>query len=98
MKCILDDPVVWDDDVVAVKGGTPLERWNLAWDQHCIRLVPVPKHFRRRGLEGATEFDRRVVRQFVWSSCIYSEDQYNRLLQGVSEFGYCLESPADWEW
>ena len=75
-----------------------MDRWNLAWDNHVVRLVPVPKHFRNRGLEGATRFDKDVVRQFLWASVIYSEEMYNRLAKGVSEFGYCVESPYDWRW
>jgi len=80
------------------RGSSMLDRWNRAWDAHTIRLVPVPKHFLRRGLEGADDFSRRVVRQFTHGSCIFSEEMYERLLRGVSEFGYCVESPTDWEW
>ena len=29
---------------------------------------------------------------------IIHKEMFNRLLEKVSEFGYCLEYPGDWEW
>ena len=73
-------------------------QWNKAWDEFSVSLVPVPKNFNRRGLEGADDFSRRVIRQFFGTGTIFSEEMFNRLLEKVSEFGYCLEYPGDWEW
>lgn len=74
-----------------------MEDWNRAWDQHVLRLVPLPKHFKRHALEGACEFDRKVVLQCIHKSCVRTQKDYDRLLCEVSELGYCVETPATFE-
>ncbi len=68
------------------------ERWNKAWDKHTVKLVPYK--FNKKFLEGANEFSRDVMRRAM-RGVVHNNKEYDDLLMTVSEWGYCVETPED---
>ena len=77
---------------------TTLELWNELWgrDGSVVQLVPYALN-PKLGLEGASVYDRELIRRTWCSGVIKTEKQYNELVQILSDWGYCVETPADWE-
>jgi len=76
---------------------TTSDRWNKAWDSWCLRLVETPPHFKARGLEGKTQTDRDLMRRAGVPGVIRTEAQYDDLCCIMSKWGYCVETPAEFE-
>jgi len=76
-----------------MKNQTTIDKWNAAWDNDTISLSVNP--FNKTALEGKTEKDRDLVRRALGGGRVGNEQQYNALLKIVSEWGYCVETPAD---
>jgi hypothetical protein len=72
---------------------SPLQRWDDAWDKWKIRLVPYKLN--PKFLEGQTSADRDMTRRAVNKFVIHSQKEYDELLMTVSEWGYCVETPSD---
>jgi hypothetical protein len=71
--------------------------WNKAWEGWGLTLVETPPHFKVRGLEGTTSGDRDLMRRAMVPGIIRTEAQYDDLCRIVSEWGYCVETPLDFE-
>ena len=69
------------------------QRWNDAWEKNKVRLVPY--RWNPKFLEGQTDGDRDMVRRAIVRGVIHSQKEYDDLLMTVSEWGYCVETPAD---
>lgn len=48
------------------------------------------------GLEGQNEADRKITRKARAPHVIRTEDQYVDLVDTISEWGYCVESPGEY--
>ena len=70
-----------------------MDKWNAAWDNDTLTLSVYP--FDKTCLEGKTEKDRDIIRRALFSGVIRNEKQYDALLKIVSGWGYCVETPAD---
>jgi len=68
------------------------KRWNEVWDKHTVSLVP--HKFNKNFLEGANEFSRDIMRR-AFRSIVHNNKEYDDLLVTVSEWGYCVETPED---
>ena len=71
------------------------QRWDDAWTGRVITLVRSP--FNANWLEGAREHDRDMVRRAIASSGLRTEKRYNELVHVVSDWGYCVETPVDFQ-
>jgi hypothetical protein len=74
-----------------------LDQWNKAWDKDTVTLTPLPKHLARRGLEGKSLKDKDLMRRAIGKCIIGTEQHYDNLLKTLSEWGYCLEIPTDFQ-
>jgi hypothetical protein len=70
-----------------------IDKWNAAWDNDTITLSVNPLN--KTTLEGKTEKDKDLVRRALGAGRVRDEPHYNALLKIVSEWGYCVETPAD---
>ena len=69
------------------------QRWNDAWDKWTVKLIPY--RWNKGFLEGENEFSRDIIRRARSPGVIRNSKQYDDLLMTVSEWGYCVETPAD---
>lgn len=72
---------------------TVLDRWNEAWEDSVVRLVPDKDGV----LEGAEQWDREMIRRAGGPGKIRNEAQYNKLMETLGEWGYCVECPMEVE-
>ena len=72
-----------------------LRTFNNAWDESNNVLTLVPYRFNPIYLEGKTYGDRDIMVRAKSGCVIHSEAQYNDLLKIVSNWGFCVETPAD---
>ena len=71
------------------------EKWNDSWGDSVINLVRCPLD--PATLEGRSEKDRDIIRRARCPGRIRKNSQYDELLKIVSEWGYCVESPLDFD-
>ena len=70
-----------------------LNKWNKAWDDRVVRLVPHPL---TGGLEGASTYDQDMCRR-ARCSVLRTEQQYEVLSRVLGEWGYCVETPMNFQ-
>lgn len=61
-----------------------------------MKVLHLRRYRDTNKLTGDRLQDAAIVRQFLKHTLVSNEEEYNTLLVGVSEFGYCIETPADW--
>jgi uncharacterized protein YbaR (Trm112 family) len=69
------------------------EKWNKSVDQDTVTLVVCP--LCKSSLEGKTHKDRDLITRATWKSRISTNKQYEDLSKTLSNWGYCLETPMD---
>jgi hypothetical protein len=67
------------------------KRWDSAWEGSVVALARSPFG----GLEGRAQGDRDMVRRATMKGRIRSERDYNELCRILGDWGYAVETPAD---
>jgi hypothetical protein len=75
--------------------GIMARKWDEAWKCWTVSLVPYK--FNPKFLEGANAFSRDIMRRAIVRGVIHNQKQYDELLMTVSEWGYCVETPAEFQ-
>jgi hypothetical protein len=71
------------------------QRWDDAWTGRVITLVRSP--INAQYLEGATQGDRDLIRRATMGGMVRTKKRYEELLHIVSDWGYCVETPMDFQ-
>lgn len=74
-----------------------LKTFNHAWETDGWVLSLVPYRWNPEFLEGETPIDKDIIRRATFGGVIRSEKQYTELSQIVSEWGYCIQTPYDFQ-
>ena len=72
-----------------------LRTFNNAWEEDNSVITLIAYRFNPKYLEGKTYRDRDIMIRAKSGCVIHSEAQYNDLLKIVSNWGFCVETPAD---
>lgn len=70
-----------------------IQHWNDAWKKQTVRLVRC--QWNKRFLKGQADGDRDMIRRAIMRPIVRTKKEYDELLMTVSEWGYCVETPAD---